>query len=621
MAVSKRVADLSPEAFGATPANVPGTPIFNTNKQFYISSSNDVLVLTTSGDGGTASIDVDDGTYTGATLATELASKMNADNTLSNTQAITLGCAYDTTTHIFTVTTDTGTIAFTLSGSDAASTFGFTADVTAAASILSDSEAEGQGTITFDFDDNDNSALVEYAVYDNTTAGYIDTDGIAAAETWDTYANWSNGGASGRVTANGLTDYTTYTFKVKAKNEIGTETAFSANSAAMNTFPLLDWGSPSTNLERLITTGNTLIWQNALTSAGVISVTDSLADGSLTFYVPAAVQSGAVPIEFVLRNMTDTPGRVVFQYSEASATTGFANCTDFFTIGAANNKIRFTSGGGSESITLDSASYDDGDAMATELQSKMNAGSVITLGGITFTVTWSSTTEKYTITPSTGNLTILFYHVDTTGAYTYGFTDAPTAATSIASDEVRGESPRVLSTDEDGVAHTFYWDSYTDAGESEKKTSSVWVRATPYDVSPSGGDAGEQRTIATAFSLNNRPAVVTLVNSDGFTFDEDTTPIFQGVMASIRGGTYLFFRIRATDGGDVSVIDKTSASEIAGWMYETSTGVWVAVTATGVDIQYADGVNRIKYTVQSALTPDNDNEFTITLEQGEARDR
>lgn len=612
MAISRTETDFGPGAYGASDPNVPGTPTFYSNAFYRITSSNDVLVLT-SDEGGPVSIDVVDGAYTEDGLATALETAMNNSATLTG-GTITFAVTYDATTNKFTLDATTGhTIAYTHTGSDAGSTFGFREDHAAAQTITSDIETHGSGTVTFDFSANGNADEVTYAVYSNTQSKYVGADGLAdeAAEVWQTFAQWTSGGTSGRVTVLGLSDYTNYTFKVKARNEDeSAESAFSSNSAAMNTQPLIDYGTQSLSLNRKITTGNTLI--------KIDGVTDS--DGAAV-EIAITGSYGAIGATIALTNNYETDSRVAMEYSEDGTT--YATATDFFTIGSGNNVIRFTSDQGTANITIASAAYDDGDAQATALSSAMNADNTLTgTGTITFAVTYSSSTGKYTIDAGAGHTITFDYWTTTTGAFTYGFNDSPAAAArTITSDESRGESPRVLTTDADGVEHTIYWDSYTDAGNSEYDTT-VYLRLTPYDASPSGGDAGKTETSA-AFEVDNRPTQVTALNADGFTYDKDTTPVFMAVMGDIRGGSRLYFRLKVNDGTGTLVLEKDSASVPTGWEYETAPDTWVSCTAAGVSPLYADGTNRIRYTVQAgdALTADNDNNHTVTIEQGEVRDR
>jgi len=80
---------------------------------------------------------------------------------------------------------------------------------------------------------NSNPAPIKYAIYNQTTSQYIQTDGsLGASAVWQTYANW--GGSSG-IANTGLTANTSYAYQVKARGtDNATETALSS-SASINT--------------------------------------------------------------------------------------------------------------------------------------------------------------------------------------------------------------------------------------------------------------------------------------------------------------------------------------------------------------------------------------------------
>ena len=104
---------------------------------FEITAANDGLILTS--DQGSATIDIPDGTYDGAELATALQTAMNADTTLTG-GTITFAVSYSD--QKFTLDATVGhTIAYTNTGSDAGLTLGFSADKDAAQTITSDTEA------------------------------------------------------------------------------------------------------------------------------------------------------------------------------------------------------------------------------------------------------------------------------------------------------------------------------------------------------------------------------------------------------------------------------------------------------------------------------------------------
>jgi len=600
----------SPGAYeGGTP-NTPGAPVYVENNQFRITSSNDVLVLT-SNKGGPVSIDIADAFYSPSALAEALENAMNDSETLTGL-SIEFTVSYNTATFGFTIDSGIGnTIAYTNSGSDAGATFGFTADAVASQEIASDTPTEASDTITFDIDTNDNDSSVEFAIYDNTQEKYISaTGGTDASEVWQTAADWSGGGQSGRVTVYGLSQYTTYTYKVKARNILN-ESDFGASSADMYCNILVDWGTASDVVLREVSTGNTKI------------KIDGVTIDSTEYDIYSAGGYGAIAITFVTINNSgdgSTPeSSVGIEFSEDNVS--FYAGTHFFTITSDNDVIAFTSDEGSANIDIPDGDYDTADDLATALETAMNANDTLTgTGTITFEVTFSAATYKYTIDSGAGH-TITFDYFTSDAAYTFGFSKNPIAARTITSDESRGENPRDLASNMAGVEHTIYWDSYTDSGKSEKD-STVYVRLTPYDAVALGGDAGEPRT-SNSFAIDNTPVQPTVINVDTFTFGKDTTPEWSAIMTPLKGGIKAFFRLTITDfdGTTVDVFD--SSFNITGWWYQKSGSSYSAVPIEGVSGEYIDGINKVKYILPAgeALTADNDRPYNITLEEGEIRDR
>ena len=597
-----------PEVVIDQPAYTPGAPVFAANTQYRITSSNDALVFT-SDEGGPVTIDIADGYYTPDAYATAVETALNADDTLTGTGTITFTVEYDSATQKFTLDAGEGhTIALTVSGSDGAGELGFTADAAASQTITSDSETTGTGTITIDLDENGNSSVVEYAIYCNELAKYAGADGVVdeASEVWQTAAEWNGGGQAGRVTMYGFTDYTSYTFKVKAKNEAGTETVFGADSASMNTLTNIDWGLTSDAETRRLTGGDTRVKADGVTDAN---------GTAYTVYVGGT--SAAIPLTFALENYDETASRVGLEFSEDGGTT-WATAHSYYDIYASNKTLNFTSDeGGPVDISLTEQTYDTPAALAAELETKMNANATLTGGVITFDVSYSSTTGLYTIDAGEGHTIALNYY-SSNGAYALGFTGNASAAQTITTDETRGDAPNTLTTSEAGTEHTVYWDSGRDAGRSEYQTDAM-VRVTPYDASPSGGDAGGARSSA-EFTVNNRPGSVTVQNYDGRIFGKDTTPTFSCVMADLVLGDYGYWEITIEDESSV-VLRTSSAENVAGWEYEDAPDSWNAVTPVGVASEHIDGVNRVRYTCQTALEPDDDNDYTVTFRQGERRDR
>ena len=605
-AITPTTTAFGPGTPAATTPNVPTTPVFYSNEYFRITSSNDVLVLT-SDKGGPVNVDVPDAYYTAAGLATALAAAMNGNTTLTGS-TITFAVTYNTSTLEFTLdATASHTLAYTHTGSDAGATFGFTANHAASQTLVSDDPAEGYNTITFTFGANSNDSSVTYALYDNTRSAYIKTDGTTGSTSvWQTIANWNGGGASGRVVTFGTTTYTAYTFKAAAKNELGTTTAWSASSTNMYSNVYVDWGTASDELNREVTSGETKIKLSGVTVSG-------------TAYTAHATSGyGAIKLQFMLQNNFSTLSRVALTYSEDLE--NYYAATDFFTVSSANDGMRFTSDlGGPVTIDVPDATYNSGASLASALVAAMNASAALTGGVITFTGAHSTSTYKYTLTATSGHTMALDYW-NSDGAYTFGFNTSTTAARTNTSHEARGTCPRSLATNSIGKLHNLYWDSYTDAGRSEKD-STIALRLTPYDVSPSGGDAGAVVTSNT-FAVDNTPVQVTLLNADGFTWDEDTTPAFTAAMGSVRGGSVLFFYLTVTNYTDILVFNRDSSLALAGWEYQPTGSSYVACPISGVSAQYANGTNKVRYTVQAAdaLTVANAQPYNATIKQGEVRD-
>ena len=116
------------------PIDAATTAVWLTVDMFVVMPRGNRMVFT-SDQGGPVTIELTNATYTGATLATELETKMNANATLTG-GAITFDVAWNGTTRIFTVDAGAGhTIAYTNTGSTAGTMFGMTEDVAAAQAI------------------------------------------------------------------------------------------------------------------------------------------------------------------------------------------------------------------------------------------------------------------------------------------------------------------------------------------------------------------------------------------------------------------------------------------------------------------------------------------------------
>lgn len=370
--------------------------------------------------------------------------------------------------------------------------------------------AHGSGTITIAFSSMGNDAVVVYSIrvkHDTgggyAVKGYVQADGtVDAGEIFQTLAAW---GAT--VEVSGLTDYVPYTFAAKSKNELAVESAWTSESAVMNTLPDVDYGLTSENLDRRVSGGDTIV--DADIGLSVEDSTEVDAGDRTQEVFPEYY--GDIILKYTLINDSSTASRVVIEWSE-------------------NN------------------------------------------------VDWAACTEG--TDPSSEGLT-------------------------------------GLSTSPEGDEHIFAWDSYTDAGMSEQDTS-VYLRVTPYDASPTGGDAALTVT-SDAFAVNNRPARIAWENADGLTFSKDTTPTFRAIIPALRGGDHGFpeLGIEKTDGGELVALYESVVS-IVGWEYEDAEDSWNPFTPSGIPEAVIDGTNRMRFTPPVALSADY--EYTIYGRMGEARD-
>ncbi len=602
--ITSTTSAFGPGAPGTPAPNVPGVPAYVTNEIFRVTSANDVLVLT-SDQGGPVNLAVTTGYYTASGLATAAQSALNGSTTLTG-GAITFAVSYSTTTLTYTFNATTGhTLAYTHTGSDAGATFGFSASHSAAQYLYGDDPTEGQNTIEFSFGANGNSTLVTYCLYDNTRAAYIADDGTTSSTAvWQLLEDWDNSGTDGTVVTYGTTTYTAYTFKAAAKGQDGTTSAFSADSSAMYSNVMVDWGTVSDELDREVPTGDTKIKLSGVTVSGT----------AYTAY--SAGGYGAVAVQFVLQNNYSTLSRVKLEFSEDQE--NYTTATDFYIIGSGNDVLRLTSDQGTTDVDIPDGTYNTGTSLASVVATVLNGSTTLTGGVITFAVSYSTTTFKYTVDATTGH-TIALNYWNSDAAYTLGFNTSTTAAQTNTSHESRGTCPRALATNSTGVEHTVYWDSYTDSGRSEKD-STVTLRLTPYDASPTGGNAGAVKTSNT-FSIDNRPEQLVVANADGFEFDDDTTPAFTAVMDSARAGSVLFFKLVVNDYNDAQVLLADSSVSVTGWEYQPSGSSYVSVPIAGVSAQYVDGANKVRYTVQAgdALPQANEEPYKVTIVAGEVR--
>ncbi|MCK5603901.1 hypothetical protein KAR91_18585 [Candidatus Pacearchaeota archaeon] len=363
---------------------------------------------------------------------------------------------------------------------------------------------------------------------------------------------------------------------------------FSANAVGTITFTFTESGTTGkTNSDK----AEYAIYDNI--NGNYIDLTGASSGGSETWAVFADWDNGGVDGKVTVTGLAAATAYTfkVKARNEAAVETGFsANSASFMT---------------DQTLTCGDAS----DALNREVptgNTKINLDGYGTSIPIEITGTFGDISVKYFLqnnNTTTSRIVVEFSEDDVTYA--------------AATEGTGGDGVTGLTTNAVGIEHEYIWDSYTDAGLSEQDDT-VYLRITPYDASPAGGDAGAART-SDAFPVDNRPGVVTLLNSDGFTFAKDTTPTFQAIMVTIRGGTHLFFRLIVEDSNDVQQFDTGSGEVLDGWEYEDGLTNWTQVPVTGVPAAKIDGANKIRYTIQSwnEITADNDNPYRATMKQCE----
>jgi len=123
----------------------------------------------------------------------------------------------------------------------------------------------------------------------------------------------------------------------------------------------------------------------------------------------------------------------------------------YFDITGGNDELVFTSSrAGPRTITVTHGSYDC-EELADQLESDMNDDSTLTgSGAITFSVSYSSTTYKFTIDAGAGE-TIAYTHSGSSAGFEFGFDDDHSAAQTITSDNPVGDPTTIISTIKDDV--------------------------------------------------------------------------------------------------------------------------------------------------------------------------
>lgn len=105
-----------------------------------------------------------------------------------------------------------------------------------------------------------------------------------------------------------------------------------------------------------------------------------------------------------------------------------------FVVGAGNDALKVTTSNGTDTVTLSSSPGQSGAALASDLQTQLNASALLTGGGAdALSVTYDAPTNKFTIAINNG-ATVALDTAASTAAGTLGFSSDPGAASAITSD-------------------------------------------------------------------------------------------------------------------------------------------------------------------------------------------
>lgn len=153
--------------------------------------------------------------------------------------------------------------------------------------------------------------------------------------------------------------------------------------------------------------------------------------------------------------------------AECLAFMGMDSEGGIYEINATNDVMVFTSDeGGPVNTDIPDGTY-NGNSLATALSAAMNADDTLTgTGTITFVVSFSSTTYKFSIDAGSGK-TIAYTHTGSDAGLTLGFTEDASASQNITSDTgVPGDPSSIVESIHDGVEK----DMVTDVRDSFNST-------------------------------------------------------------------------------------------------------------------------------------------------------
>lgn len=276
----------------------------------------------------------------------------------------------------------------------------------------------------------------------------------------------------------------------------------------------------------------------------------------------------------------------------------------YFTINAANDKMVFTSDKGSATIDITDGTY-SGTDLATTLQTLMNANTTLTgTGTVTFAVSYSSTTYKFTINAGTGH-TIALTYSGSLAALTLGFNDDAAAAQTITSNIATGDPTAIVQTILDGCdkwvksycGRDFESASYT---EHKSGTGGQILNLDQWPITAVTRIAVGKRTVIRVKNTATNTTASVSVNSTGVVLEKDGVTDSTVTFATYTTMTTIVAAINA----------------LSGWVAELAISTYGSFKSTELVETY--GRNAIDSTwVDLYMPEDAETDFEVYAERGQ----
>lgn len=282
----------------------------------------------------------------------------------------------------------------------------------------------------------------------------------------------------------------------------------------------------------------------------------------------------------------------------------------YFVVDSASNVLTLTSSSSTPTavtITLTSGNY-DGAGLASHVQTQMNASTVLTgTGTITFAVSYSATTRKFSINAGTGK-TMAYTHSTSTAGLTLGFDSDKAATQTITSDVEAGDPTQIVSSIKDEVEEFV-------SGYCNRTFESTAYRLERYD----GGNqiinlfnypvtAVDRVAISTLnviriMNSNDYSTATVSVNTDGLRLVLDGT-----------ADTTITFALNATMSAVVAAVNALGN----GWSAELASSIYGNFKSTELIPVYGQNVINSNW-VDLHKTDDPEDDFFVDIAKGQIR--